>query len=138
MNTPKNQANAPATVLVVDDDPGARLLVGTALEMAGVRVSTAADGASALKQFREQSADCVVLDVVMPGMNGFDVCSALRAMPDSSHVPILMQTSLDDMESVNRAYNAGATDFSSKGINPMLLAQRVKFLVRAKQTQDQL
>ena len=49
-----------------------------------------------------------------------------------------MQTSLDDMESVNRAYNAGATDFSSKGINPMLLAQRVKFLVRAKQTQDQL
>jgi diguanylate cyclase (GGDEF)-like protein len=49
-----------------------------------------------------------------------------------------MQTSLDDMESVNRAYNAGATDFTSKGINPMLLAQRVKFLVRAKQTQDQL
>ena len=53
-------------------------------------------------------------------------------------MPILMQTSLDDMESVNRAYNAGATDFSSKGINPMLLAQRVKFLVRSKQTQDQL
>src|SRR5258708_8169964 len=49
-----------------------------------------------------------------------------------------MQPSLDDMESVNRAYNAGATDFSSKGINPMLLAQRVKFLVRSKQTQDQL
>ena len=90
------------------------------------------------RQFREQPADCVVLDVVMPGMNGFDVCSALRALPDCRHVPILMQTSLDDMESVNRAYNAGATDFSSKGINPMLLAQRVKFLVRAKQTQDQL
>ena len=80
----------------------------------------------------------MVLDVVMPGMSGFDVCSALRALPDCRHVPILMQTSLDDMESVNRAYNAGATDFSSKGINPMLLAQRVKFLVRAKQTQDQL
>ncbi len=74
----------------------------------------------------------------MPGMSGFDVCSALRELPDCRHVPILMQTSLDDMESVNRAYNAGATDFSSKGINPMLLAQRVKFLVRAKQTQDQL
>jgi diguanylate cyclase (GGDEF)-like protein len=79
-----------------------------------------------------------VLDVVMPGMSGFDVCIALRASADSRHVPILMQTSLDDMESVQRAYTAGATDFSSKGINPMLLAERVKFLVRAKQTQDQL
>ncbi len=138
MNTFDNRTNVASTVLVVDDDPGARLLVGTALEMAGFRVFAASDGASALAQFREQAADCVVLDVVMPGMNGFEVCSALRAMPECRHVPILMQTSLDDMESVNRAYNAGATDFSSKGINPMLLAQRVKFLVRAKQTQDQL
>jgi len=138
MNTTEDHAVIPATVLVVDDDPGARLLVGTALEMAGFRVATACDGVGALSRFRAQPADCVVLDVVMPGMSGFDVCSALRALPDCRHVPILMQTSLDDMESVNRAYNVGATDFSSKGINPMLLAQRVKFLVRAKQTQDQL
>jgi diguanylate cyclase len=135
---PENQATLSATVLVVDDDPGARLLVGTALEMSGFRVFVAADGETALDLFRERPADCVVLDVVMPGLSGFDVCSALRALPESRHVPILMQTSLDDMESINRAYNAGATDFSSKGINPMLLAQRVKFLVRAKQTQDQL
>src|SRR5277367_4093930 len=138
MNTLENQSAAPATVLVVDDDPGARLLVGIALEMAGFRVFSAADGEAALTQFKQQPVDCVVLDVVMPGMSGFDVCSALRRFPECRHVPILMQTSLDDMESVNRAYNAGATDFSSKGINPMLLAQRVKFLVRAKQTQDQL
>lgn len=138
MNDPQHRAAAPPTILVVDDDPGARLLVGTALEMAGFVVATAADGAAALRKFHEQRADCVVLDVVMPGMSGFEVCSALRALPDCRHLPILMQTSLDDMESVNRAYNAGATDFSSKGINPMLLAQRVKFLVRAKQTQDQL
>ncbi len=130
--------NTPATVLVVDDDPGARLLVGSALEIAGFRLLTAADGAAALRLFHAQPADCVVLDVVMPGMSGFDVCRALRALPDSRHVPILMQTSLDDMESVQLAYDAGATDFSSKGINPMLLAERVKFLVRAKQTQDQL
>ncbi|HWG70911.1 MAG TPA: EAL domain-containing protein [Steroidobacteraceae bacterium] len=138
MNNPEHRAAPPATILVVDDDPGARLLVGTALEMAGFIVATAVDGAAALRKFHEQPADCVVLDVVMPGMSGFEVCSALRALPDCRHLPILMQTSLDDMESVNRAYNAGATDFSSKGINPMLLAQRVKFLVRAKQTQDQL
>jgi diguanylate cyclase (GGDEF)-like protein len=138
MDTSEDQAVIPATVLVVDDDPGARLLVGTALEMAGFRVFTAVDGVTALSQFAEHPVDCVVLDVVMPGMNGFDVCGALRRLPDCRHVPILMQTSLDDMASVNRAYNAGATDFSSKGINPMLLAQRVKFLVRSKQTQDQL
>src|ERR1700733_12881169 len=138
MKQTKSQGNVPGTVLVVDDDPGARLLVGTALEMAGFRVVPAADGAAALSQFREHPADCVVLDVVMPGMSGFDVCSELRRLPECRHVPILMQTSLDDMESVNRAYNAGATDFSSKGINPMLLSQRVKFLIRAKQTQDQL
>src|SRR4029077_8205170 len=88
--------------------------------------------------FHAHPADCVVLDVVMPGMSGFDVCRALRALPNARHVPILMQTSLDDMQSVQRAYNAGATDFSSKGINPMLLAERVKFLVRAKETQDKL
>ncbi|MEA3108592.1 MAG: hypothetical protein QOI88_3197 [Gammaproteobacteria bacterium] len=138
MRTRDITANMTATVLVVDDDPGARLLVGSALEMAGFRVTTAADGRIAIDEFHAQPFDCVVLDVVMPGLSGFDVCTALRALPNSRHVPILMQTSLDDVDSVNRAYDAGATDFSTKGINPMLLAQRVKFLVRAKQTQDQL
>src|SRR5271154_6472298 len=138
MNSIDNQSNAAATVLVVDDDPGARLLAGSALEVAGFRVLTAADGKRALGQFGAHPADCGGLDGVLPGMNGFEVCRALRALPGSRHVPILMQTSFDDMESVQSAYNAGATDFSSKGINPMLLAERVKFLVRAKQTQDQL
>ena len=134
----QNQTPSAATVLVVDDDPGARLLVGSALEVAGFRVTTAADGKSALAEFQAHPADCVVLDVVMPGMSGFDVCRELRSCLSSRHVPILMQTSLDDMQSVQRAYDAGATDFAAKGINPMLLAERIKFLVRAKQTQDQL
>jgi diguanylate cyclase (GGDEF)-like protein len=137
MNTQEYSMNT-AAVLVVDDDPGARLLIGTALEMVGFRVATAADGRSALDEFHARPVDCIILDVVMPGMSGFDVCSALRALPESRHVPILMQTSLDDMQSITRAYEAGATDFTTKGINPMLLAQRVKFLVRAKQTQDRL
>ena len=138
MNTGEHRGIIPATVLVVDDDPGARLLMRTALEIAGFDVVTAEDGLAALREFRERPTDCVVLDVVMPGMNGFDVCSALRGLTTCRHIPILMQTSLDDMHSVNRAYDAGATDFTSKGINPMLLAQRVKFLVRTKHTQDQL
>jgi predicted signal transduction protein with EAL and GGDEF domain len=138
MTTPDNSVEPAPTVLIVDDDPGARLLLGTALEMSGFHVTSVANGAAALVSFRAQPVDCIILDVVMPGMNGFDTCTALRALPHCHHVPILMQTSLEDMESVNRAYTAGATDFSSKGINPMLLAQRVKFLVRTKRTQDQL
>src|SRR5271154_3583073 len=138
MDRLEDNPDQPAAVLIGDDDPGARLLIGTALEMAGFRVATAADGATAIGAFQAQPSDCIVLDVVMPGMNGFETCIALRELPNCRHVPILMQTSLDDMESVNKAYTAGATDFSSKGINPMLLAQRVKFLVRTKRTQDQL
>ena len=68
MNSTDHQTNATATVLVVDDDPGARLLVGSALEVAGFRVTTAADGKSALSEFHAHPADCIVLDVVMPGM----------------------------------------------------------------------
>jgi len=138
MSNPDHSVEPATTVLIVDDDPGARLLLGTALEMSGFHVSSAAGGAAAIASFRSQPVDCIILDVVMPGMNGFDTCTALRALPHCHHVPILMQTSLEDMDSVNRAYTAGATDFSSKGINPMLLAQRVKFLVRTKRTQDQL
>jgi len=141
MDSPMNtiaELDQPATILVVDDDPGARLLLSAALEMAGFHVTAVADGSSALATFRAHPSDCVILDVVMPGMSGFDACIALRSLPNCRHVPILIQTSLDDMESVKRAYTAGATDFASKGINPMLLAQRVKFLVRAKRTQDQL
>jgi predicted signal transduction protein with EAL and GGDEF domain len=138
MTTPDHSVEPAPTVLIVDDDPGTRLLLGTALEMSGFQVTSAANGAAALAAFRAQPVDCIIHDVVMPGMNGFETCTALRALPDCHHVPILMQTSLEDMDSVNRAYTAGATDFSSKGINPMLLAQRVKFLVRTKRTQDQL
>ena len=92
MNKTEIETDTPASVLVVDDDPGARLLVGSALEVAGFKVFTAADGRSALSEFHSHPADCVVLDVVMPGMSGFDVCRALRALPASRHVPILMQT----------------------------------------------
>ena len=74
-------ANMSATVLIVDDDPGARLLIGTALEMAGFRVTTAADGASALDEFRARPVDCVILDVVMPGMSGFEVLAAKFESP---------------------------------------------------------
>ena len=132
------QSRAMATVLIVDDDPGAQLLAQSALEFAGFHVLCAADGMAGLAICQGGLPDCIVLDVIMPGMNGFDVCEQVRSLPGGDHIPVLMMTSLDDMDSVSRAYIAGATDFASKGVNPMLLAQRVKFLVRTKQTQDRL
>ena len=107
-----------STVLVVDDDPGAQLLAQSALELAGFRVRCAADGNAGLAAFKAHAPDCIVLDVIMPGMNGFQMCEKVRALPGGQHVPVLMMTSLDDMESVSRAYTAGATDFASKGVNP--------------------
>src|SRR5258708_10929783 len=134
----QDQTHPMATVLVVDDDPGARLLVGSALEVAGFRVVTAADGKSAIAEFQAHPADCVLLDVVMPGMSGFDVCRELRASPSSRHVAILMQTSLDDNRSVQHAYKAGAPGFYSLGFIPILLAENASYDIPAKASNDHL
>lgn len=124
--------------MLIDDDPGVRLLIGTALELAGFHVSRVSDGTAAMAAVRAQPVDCIILDVVMRECSGFDVCAALRLLPESRHVPILMRTARDDLETVVRAYEAGATDFAPRGIDSELLAQRVRFLVRAKNTQDKL
>jgi len=93
-------------------------------------VSCAGDGDAAIALYRERPPDCLVLDIMMPGKNGFEVCQAIRAMPDGKDVPILILTSRDDVESVARAYDSGATDFATKGISSRLLIERVRFLLR--------
>ena len=125
-------------ILVVDDDPGARLLESAALEAGGFDILTASDGHSALDTFHNTLPDCVVLDVVMPGQTGYEVCAELRKTAAGQHVPILILTSLDDPESISLAYAAGASDFSHKGIAPLLLVERVRFLLRAHQLQKNL
>jgi diguanylate cyclase (GGDEF)-like protein/PAS domain S-box-containing protein len=125
-------------ILLADDDPGARLLQTIALEGGGFKVEAVADGAQALAVYDQLKPDCLVLDVVMPKLSGFDVCREVRSRADSKHIPILILTSLDDLDSISTAYIAGATDFSQKGISPLLLVERVRFMLRAKQLQDGL
>ncbi len=125
-------------VLVVDDDDTVRLLIGGVLEDGGYRVMTAHDGAEALAIYAAQHVDCIVTDVNMPNVNGFELCSRVRAMPGGERVQVLFLTGLNDYESIQQAYEAGANDFSHKQINPMLLLERVRFLLRAKQMQDDL
>ena len=94
-------------LLLVDDDPVARLLTATVLARHGFTVLEAGGGLEALEKFA-LGPDCVLLDALMPGMDGFETCKALRKLPGGPQVPVLMLTGLDDEDSVAHAYEAGA------------------------------
>lgn len=130
MTPPGRRPRRPSRVLVVDDDETMRLLVGEALEPEGIDVEEAADGPEALARFRAQAFDLVLLDVRMPGSDGFAVCESLRKEPAGANVPILIMTGLDDVDSIRRAYEAGATDFVTKPIPWLVLSHRVRYLLR--------
>lgn len=125
-------------VLVVDDDMAARLMTRIALEEGGFEVIEAEDGVPALEVFRQRKVDVVLLDVMMIELDGFAVCSAIRAMPHGEHTPIMMMTGLDDTASINAAYDAGATDFVTKPINYGVLTHRVRYMLRAARVADEL
>jgi len=101
----------PPLALIVDDDVTMRLLLRQSLEQHQFRVVDMDNGGQAVTDFSRLKPDIVLLDVEMPDMNGFTVCRELRKMHDGRHTPIVMVTGHDDVESVNRAYEVGATDF---------------------------
>ena len=127
-----------ARILVVDDDPTARLIAGRTLIRDGHAVESCADGEAALEAFHREPPDLVILDVQMPGVDGFAVCEEIRAHPDGERIPIVMMTGLGDVDSIQTAYDAGATDFISKPIQWMILCQRVRYLLRSKATLEEL
>jgi diguanylate cyclase (GGDEF)-like protein len=117
--------------LIVDDDPTMRLLERAALERIGLAVAEAADGEGAVRTFAERAPDIVLLDVLLPGSDGFSVLERIRALPGGDLVPVLMVTSLDDTASIRHAYSAGATGFVAKPINWELLGYHVRYVLRA-------
>jgi predicted signal transduction protein with EAL and GGDEF domain len=125
-------------VLIADDDEVALLVTQSALETGGFEVLRVEDGAAAVELFAQKRPDCVILDVMMPRLDGFAACRAIRAGSAGTDVPILIMTSRDDLESVARAYDSGATDFASKGISSRLLIERVRFLLREYQSRHAL
>jgi diguanylate cyclase (GGDEF)-like protein/PAS domain S-box-containing protein len=127
-----------ALVLVVDDEELIRILAREALEQAGLEVCEAANGVEALEQFAARRPDIVVLDVMMPEMDGFAACSKLRGSVGGNRVPILIMTGLDDAASIASAYEHGATDFITKPINPTILSHRVRYMLRGSHTVDAL
>ncbi len=117
--------------LIADDDETVRTLTRVALEQSGLAVEAAADGQEALELFKRMSPDIVLLDVMMPRMDGFEACHAIRHCPGGSHTPILIMTGLDDAESIERAYDMGATDFIAKPWQVLVLTNRVRYMLRA-------
>jgi putative two-component system response regulator len=117
-------------VLVVDDDPLGRAVVAQLLRAEGCTVEDAADGQSGYEKAVQLHPDLILLDVVMPGLDGFQVCEKIRRKPGVEDVPILMVTSLEDRPSRIRGIESGADDFLSKPIDPTELRARVRTILR--------
>jgi len=126
------------TILMADDDPSHLMLTEAALAGAGFMVHTAADGEEAVQRFGELNPDCVVLDVQMPKMTGIEACRAIRQQAGNRLVPVLMLTGRNDLTAISDAYAAGASDFAQKGLNPRLLVERVRFLLRDRELREEL
>jgi putative two-component system response regulator len=127
-----------ARVLVVDDHPLNRQLLQAYLTAVDCSVLTAASGAAALEIFAEQAPDLVLLDVDMPGIDGFEVCRRLKATPEGRLVPVVMITALNQVEDRVTALEAGADDFMTKPVEKSELVARTRSALRLKATYDSL
>ncbi|HJV66664.1 MAG TPA: EAL domain-containing protein [Geomonas sp.] len=119
--------------LIVDDTHAVRTRFAQTLENEGIETATVANGLEALDQFSTFLPDIVLLDLLMPGLDGFDVCREIRALSQGKHTPVLIITGSDNIEFIHRAFEAGATDFAPKTIPLELLVYRVRCLLRNAQ-----
>ena len=125
-------------VLLVDDDEVTLMLTAVALRERGFEISEASSGEQALALLDDWTPDTIVLDAVMPGLDGFATCQALRGLAGYENMPVLMLTGLDDEASITRAYQVGATDFFVKSTQWSLLAGRLRYLLRSSRTRQEL
>ena len=123
-------------VLIVDDEPHNRELLETMLAPEGFRIHTASSGEAALALVAEQPPDLILLDVMMPGMDGYQVATHIKGNRKSANIPIIMVTALDDGQSRMFGLSAGAEDFLTKPVNRQELCMRVKNLLRLKSYAD--
>jgi adenylate cyclase len=124
-------------VLVVDDNEMNRDLLSRRLTRQGHTITVAEDGKQALEKMRSQRFDLVLLDIMMPEMNGYQVLEYLKADPDLRHIPVIMISALDDIESVVRCIELGAEDYLFKPFNPTLLKARIGACLEKKRLRDQ-
>jgi diguanylate cyclase (GGDEF)-like protein len=140
MSAMNNSETTAPLILIVDDEPLMRLQLKRAMQQLGYRVAEATDGAECINLYLQLNPDLVLLDALMPIMNGFTCCTKLRALSVSDRgcsAPVLMITALEDKESVDQAFAVGAVDYVTKPIHWAVLNQRVQRLIEQAQLQQQ-
>ena len=125
----KLEPNPTPLVLIVDDDRTMRSLLSLAMEEEGYRIVEAENGERCLSEYTHFQPDLILLDAVMPDIDGFTCCQKIRSLPGGDLLPILMITVLDDRNSVDRAFYSGATDYVTKPIHWSVLSERVRHLL---------
>lgn len=121
---------APATILIVEDEPNLRLLLSHAMANEGHRVMEAPNGEACLAVCQQELPDLILLDAIMPTMDGFACCEALHQQFGDRCPPVLITTALSDSKSVDRAFAVGAVDFVTKPIHWAVLRQRVQRILQ--------
>lgn len=121
-------------VLIVDDDEDARILLARALARSALplEVETAGDGRQALDQVAALQPHLIITDVMMPRINGFELCSALRTNPATAEIPVIMVTALEDNQDRRRGFAVGADDYLTKPFNRAVLTARVAELIASR------
>lgn len=127
-----------AKILIVDDEPKNRELLTVLLRLEGHLIMTANCGEAALEIVARTPPDLILLDVMMPNMDGYQVANKLKSDPDTKNIPIIMVTALDDRSSKLRGLDAGAEEFLSKPVDRAELWVRVRNLLRLKKHHDLL
>ena len=125
-------------VLIADDDSATRYIISSTLTHEGFHVMEARNGQEAIETFRAFPVDVILMDVEMPGTDGYEACTVIRSDKLGQDVPIIMVTGNDDSDSVDRAYRLGATDFISKPINWSLIGHRLRYILRGVRNQKAL
>ncbi|MEI6044076.1 MAG: hybrid sensor histidine kinase/response regulator [Chloroflexota bacterium] len=137
MTLPDNAANstnqANAVLLLIEDDPSTRLIVSRVLQRDGYTIVEASNGEDGLQRYTHFLPDLVLLDAMLPGIDGFETCRQIQKLPEGIHTPVLMVTALDNTASVDRAFEAGAVDYVTKPIHWPVLRQRVRHLLVKRQ-----
>jgi CheY-like chemotaxis protein len=113
-------------VLVVDDHPDAVNILTMILQKRGYQTVSAQDGVEALQKIQDESPELVLLDVMMPKMDGYDVCRAVKADPKTCHIPIVMLSARTDAASKERGLDLGAADYIAKPIDPAKTLEKIK------------
>jgi DNA-binding response OmpR family regulator len=133
---PQEHSRMPHTILLVDDDEGLRALVGIMLKRAGYNVQQAESGDDAVAMLESGLPDLFIVDVMMPGMNGFELCRHLRATPETAQHPILLLSAKTDNDSMMEGLSSGANLYLHKPIESAELIARIEQFLNVGESND--